>query len=150
LVQVENEYENFGCDSAYVNVLADLILERLGSDTVLITADNPIEAKLKYGVLPDHAVITLNFGHNHDPRPYFETIRTAMGDVDLLVIWEYWTDYGNNPILQWGIAYPRHSGEEIAQWLDHQLSLGASVNMFMYYGGSNLVILRINSSKSEK
>jgi hypothetical protein len=139
LVQVENEYGNFGCDHAYMNGLADLIVKGLGSEVVLITADNPTEAKLNCGGLPKRAVMTLNFGPNNDPRPYFATARTAMGGTGPYVTSEYWTDYGNNVIPQWGVAFPRHTGEEIAQWLDRQLTLGASVNMYMYYGGSNFL-----------
>jgi hypothetical protein len=137
LVQVENEYGNFGCNHTYMNALADLIVQGLGVETVLITADNPTESKIACGALPTRAVVTLNFGPTHDPRPYFDTARTAMGGSGPYVTSEYWTDYGNNIIPQWGSAFPRHSGEEIALWLDRQLALGASVNMYMYYGGSN-------------
>jgi beta-galactosidase len=65
--------------------------------------------------------------------------RTTMGGQGPFVTSEYWTDYGGSDWLipQWGKKFPRRTGEEIATWLDRQLQLGASVNMYMYYGGSN-------------
>jgi beta-galactosidase len=141
LVQVENEYGSFGCDHAYMNALADLAKKHLGQETVLITADNPDQTKLNCGSLPTRAVVTLNYGSKEDPRPHFAMARTTMGGSGPYVTSEYWTDYGSSDwvIPQWGRAFPRRTGDEIATWLDRQLQLGASVNMYMYYGGSNWV-----------
>jgi beta-galactosidase len=71
-----------------------------------------------------------------------------MGGSGPAVTSEYWTDYGNNILPQWGSAYPRHSGEEIATWLDRQLTLGANVNMYMFYGGSNFLYTGAGGSNS--
>lgn len=38
MLQLENEYGNFGCDKAYLNSLRDLFWSYLGNDTVLYTS----------------------------------------------------------------------------------------------------------------
>jgi hypothetical protein len=124
-----------------MNALADIAKKYLGQETVMITANNSKQAKLDCGSLPARAVITLNFGSNEHLRPHFTLARTTMGGSGPYVTFEYWTDYGSpgGVIPQWGYAFPRRTGEEIATWLDRQLQLGASVNMYMYYGRSNWV-----------
>jgi beta-galactosidase len=139
LVQIENEYGGFACDHSYMNSLAAFAKKALGDETLLITADNPTESKLTCGRIESPGILTLNFGPKQDPGPHFDLARSLMGGSGPAVTSEYWTDYGNNILPQWGSAYPRHTGEEIATWLDRQLTLGANVNMYMYYGGSNFL-----------
>jgi len=52
MVQVENEYESFGCDKNYTTFLRDLFGRHMGSSVILFTTDGAGESNLKCGTIP--------------------------------------------------------------------------------------------------
>ncbi|MFF0473869.1 beta-galactosidase family protein [Streptomyces sp. NPDC004284] len=125
-VQVENEYGAYGDDTAYLAELAAL-LRRHGVDVPLFTSDQPSD--LAPGSL-DGVLATANFGS-----------RTAAGLAALrehrprgpLMCMEFWIGWFD----RWGGIHARRDPADAAAELDLLLSAGASVNIYMFHGGTN-------------
>ncbi|MGW1508578.1 beta-galactosidase [Streptomyces sp. NPDC002394] len=125
-VQVENEYGAYGDDTAYLAELAAL-LRRHGVDVPLFTSDQPSD--LAAGSL-DGVLATANFGgrtatglaalREHRPR----------GPLMCMEFWIGWFD-------RWGGVHARRDPADAAAELDLLLSAGASVNIYMFHGGTN-------------
>ncbi|WP_331754485.1 beta-galactosidase (plasmid) [Streptomyces sp. NBC_00012] len=125
-VQVENEYGAHGDDTAYLAELAAM-LRRHGVDVPLFTCDQPSD--LARGSL-DGVLATANFGG-----------RTAAGLAALrdhqpqgpLMCGEFWIGWFD----RWGGIHTRRDPSDAAAELDVLLAAGASVNIYMFHGGTN-------------
>lgn len=53
MLQVENEYGNYGCDHTYTAFLRDLMRGILGNDTVLYTSKDLIFIRIFFSQRPD-------------------------------------------------------------------------------------------------
>ncbi|MFE9423781.1 glycoside hydrolase family 35 protein [Kitasatospora sp. NPDC006697] len=125
-VQVENELGAYSEDTAHLAHLADL-LRRLGVDVPLFTCDQP--ADLARGALPG-TLATANFGSNS--RRGLAGLRThqPVGPLMCSEFWNGWFD-------RWGGHHMVRDPAQAAQELDDLLSTGASVNLYMFHGGTN-------------
>ena len=133
MVQVENEYGSyFTCDSAYLMHLHDLFRRSLGENIILFTTDGDSEQLLKCGAIPSKMYATVDFGITTDPAKNFESQRTAepKGPLVNSEFYTGWLDY-------WGKPHQTRSITEVAATLDAMLALNASVNMYMFEGGTN-------------
>jgi beta-galactosidase len=128
-MQVENEYGSFGNDKVYLRHLADG-LRRRGFDGLLFTSDGDEEWMLEGGTLPD-VFKTVNFGVK--PEQAFAALRRHQPEGPLLCA-EFWN---GSPPQHWGEAWRRRDAEEVARDLDTMLAAGASVNFYMFHGGTN-------------
>ena len=130
-VQVENEYgDYFACDHNYMRHLAQLFRQSLGSDVVLFTTDDASVNALKCGTDPS-LYATVDFGVTSNPMQYFE-IQRQFEPHGPLVNSEYytgWLDY-------WGYPHQTLDSTLIADDLNTMLELNASVNMYMFEGGT--------------
>jgi beta-galactosidase len=132
-VQVENEYGGFGNDQEYLQYLADGLRNR-GVDVFLFTSDGPYDHHMQGGSLPNlHK--TANFAYR--ARPAFAKLRQYQPDGPLMVteFWSGWFDH-------WGEFHHISMGglptSLLSQWtLDKILASGASVNFYMFHGGTN-------------
>ncbi|MEU8465684.1 beta-galactosidase [Streptomyces sp. NPDC029003] len=125
-VQVENEYGAYGDDTAYLEHLAASI-RRCGVDVPLFTCDQP--ADLERGALPG-AVATANFGSRATRNlAALRGVRPA-GPLLCTEFWIGWFD-------RWGGHHVVRDAEEASRELDELLSTGASVNFYMFHGGTN-------------
>ncbi|MER7822589.1 beta-galactosidase family protein [Streptomyces sp. NPDC096097] len=125
-VQVENEYGAYGDDTAYLQHLADS-LGHHGVDVPLFTCDQP--ADLERGALPG-VLATANFGSRS--AQHLATLRTARPSGPLLCT-EFWIGWFD----RWGANHIVRGTEQASQELDELLATGASVNFYMFHGGTN-------------
>jgi beta-galactosidase len=125
-VQVENEYGAYGDDQDYLRHLADLLGEH-GVTEPLFTCDQP--ADLTRGSLPG-VLSTANFGSG--AAHHLPLLRNHMPEGPLMVaeFWNGWFD-------RWGGVHTVREAADAAAELDALLAAGASVNLYMFHGGTN-------------
>lgn len=132
LIQVENEYGAYGNDKAYLRKLVELN-RRIGVTVPLFTVDQATDAMLEDGGLPGlHR--TGSFGSRIAER--LQTLRRHQPDGPLMCT-EFWNGWFDN----WGSHHHVTSVEQTAQHLDELLAEGASVNIYMFHGGTNFGLL---------
>lgn len=127
-LQIENEYGSYGNDYGYLSFLEKAICDR-GIDVPLFTSDGPTDAMLQGGTLP-HILKTANFG-SRGPEG-FKKLREYQPDGPLMCaeFWNGWFDH-------WGEKHHTRDGADAARSLEEMLALGASVNFYMFHGGTN-------------
>jgi beta-galactosidase len=132
LVQVENEYGAYGDDKAYLRRLVELNRE-IGVTVPLITVDQASDEMLENGGLPGlHR--TGSFGSRIAER--LQTLRRHQPDGPLMC-----TEFWNGWFDSWGGHHHVTSIDDTARHLDELLAQGASVNIYMFHGGTNFGLL---------
>ena len=128
MLQVENEYGSYGNDHEYIERLAAYYREK-GMDALLFTSDGPGDLYIGGGT-SKHLLATANFGSGSES--HFEYMRQYRPDQPLMCaeFWEGWFDWWYGP-------HHRRTPDDVAQELDKMLSAGASVNFYMFCGGTN-------------
>jgi beta-galactosidase len=128
LVQIENEYGAYGDDREY---LAELVrLTRAGDITVpLVTVDQATPQMLTAGNLPG-VHMTASFGSRSFERLATLREHQPTGPLMCMEFWNGWFD-------SWGTHHHRTPVEQTARELDAILAAGASVNLYMFHGGTN-------------
>jgi beta-galactosidase len=128
LVQIENEYGAYGSDKDYLRALVELT--RDGGITVpLTTIDQPTDQMLSDGSLPElHK--TGSFGSRAIERLATLRAHQATGPLMCAEFWNGWFDH-------WGAHHHTTATEASAAELDELLATGASVNLYMFHGGTN-------------
>lgn len=128
LVQVENEYGAYGDDQDYLQAIADII-RGAGIGVPLVTVDQPVDAMLAAGGL-DGVLRTSSFGSDSVNR--LRTLRDHQptGPLMCMEFWDGWFDH-------WGGRHHTTPVERAAEELDALLAAGASVNVYMFHGGTN-------------
>lgn len=129
MLQIENEYGSYGNDKAYLRHVRQICLDN-GIDVPLFTSDGPDDWMLQGGTIPE-CFQTVNFGQpfrrSVRPEPQIPAGRAGFlhGVLERLV----------RPL---GRRAP-HPGaaDDVAQELDAMLKTGASVNFFVFCGGTN-------------
>ncbi len=128
-VQVENEYGAYGDDEEYLRALVDLT--RAGGITVpLFTCDQADDEMLARGGLPG-LLRTATFGSRATERLATLRRHQPTGPLMCMEFWNGWFD-------SWGLPHHVAPAEANAQDLDDLLAAGASVNLYMVHGGTNL------------
>ncbi|XP_029200002.2 LOW QUALITY PROTEIN: beta-galactosidase-like [Acropora millepora] len=131
-VQVENEYGSyFTCDHQYMSHLQALFEKYLGQDVILSTVDGYSDKMLECGSLPS-LFTTVDFGPGIDPAKAFAVLRKYQPNGPLVNSEFYpgWLDH-------WGGKHQTRGAADVAKYLDMILALNASVNMYMFEGGTN-------------
>jgi beta-galactosidase len=128
MVQVENEYGAYGRDREYLGELAGLIRET-GITVPLNTVDQPVGGMLARGALPG-VLATGSFGGHVAER--LAALRAYQTDGPLMCseFWHGWFD-------DWGGHHHVTPVTEAAGNLDQMLRASASVNIYMFHGGTN-------------
>jgi beta-galactosidase len=128
LLQIENEYGAYGSDKAYLQHLVDLA-KRHGVDVPLFTCDQPSGTMIEDGSLPGlHKTGT--FGSRSVERLAFLRERQPTGPLMCAEFWNGWFD-------NWGTHHHTTDAAASAAELDALLAAGASVNIYMFHGGTN-------------
>ncbi len=127
-MQIENEYGSFGNDKRYLQEIANIYREN-GVDCLLFTSDGANLFTLTGGTL-DGYLATVNFGSH--PKENFAVLREFRPDQPLMCceFWNGWFDH-------WYEAHHTREAEDVAKTLDEMLQMGASVNFYMFHGGTN-------------
>ena len=131
-VQVENEYgSSLVCDHNYMNHLEQLFRKHLGNDVILFTVDSDWQLLFACGTIPS-LYATVDFGPEVDPESAFAVMRkyTPKGPLVNSEFYTGWIDY-------WGEKHQVKPAAAVAKSLDKILSMNASVNFYMYEGGTN-------------
>jgi beta-galactosidase len=128
LVQIENEYGAYGNDAAYLHNLVQLT-QSAGITVPLITVDQPQDAMLRDGSLPE-LLKTASFGSR--PTERLATLRhhQPTGPLMCSEFWDGWFD-------SWGEHHHVTDVAKSSADLDALLKAGASVNIYMFHGGTN-------------
>ena len=125
-VQVENEYGAYGSDTAYMERLYEALTSR-GIDVPLFTSDQP--GDLADGALPG-VLATANFGGKVTASLAALRAQQPTGPLMCAEFWNGWFDY-------WGGIHSLRSAEDAGSALEELLEAGASVNFYMFHGGTN-------------
>jgi beta-galactosidase len=134
MVQVENEYGAYPGVPAeerarYLRELVDLTRAQ-GIDVPLFTSDQADDEHLSRGGLPElHK--TANFGSRSLERLAVLRRHQPTGPLMCMEFWDGWFD-------SWGLIHHTTAPETTAQDLDDLLGAGASANLYMFHGGTNL------------
>ena len=128
MLQIENEYGAYGNDKEYLQHLVDLS-KRSGVDVPLFTCDQPFGTMIEDGSLPElHKTGT--FGSRVEERLGFLRERQPSGPLMCAEFWNGWFD-------NWGTHHHTTDAAASAAELDALLTAGASVNIYMFHGGTN-------------
>jgi len=128
LVQVENEYGAYGDDAEYLAELVRVIRDA-GIVVPLTTVDQPEDEMLRNGSLPG-LLKTGSFGSRSRERLATLRRHQPTGPLMCSEFWDGWFD-------SWGTHHHTTSVEQSAGDLDDLLASGASVNLYMFHGGTN-------------
>ncbi|KAK1127845.1 hypothetical protein K0M31_003336 [Melipona bicolor] len=131
MIQVENEYGSYGCDTQYTSWLRDTIKQKIGSKALLYTTDGSGANLLRCGFVPE-VYATVDFGTNTNVTKNFEIMRLYQPRGPL-VNSEFYPGW----LSHWQEPFQRVQTAAVAKTLDDMLSLGASVNIYMFHGGTN-------------
>ncbi|WP_328618223.1 beta-galactosidase [Amycolatopsis sp. NBC_00355] len=126
LVQVENEYGAFGDDKRYLKALAEYT-RAAGVVVPLTTVDQP--DMLEAGGL-DGLHRTASFGSGAAARLATLRAHQPAGPLMCAEFWNGWFD-------DWGTHHHTTSAADAAAELDTLLAAGASVNLYMFHGGTS-------------
>ncbi|XP_037381710.1 beta-galactosidase [Talpa occidentalis] len=131
-VQVENEYGSyFSCDYDYLRFLQKRFHYYLGDNVLLFTTDGARQAFLKCGALQG-LYTTVDFGADSNITAAFLAQRNSepRGPLVNSEFYTGWLDH-------WGQPHSTVKAENVASSLYNILALGASVNLYMFIGGTN-------------
>ncbi|MGW4755931.1 beta-galactosidase [Streptomyces chartreusis] len=127
-VQVENEYGAYGDDTAYLKHLEASFRSR-GVEELLFTCDQADPEHLAAGSLPG-VLATATFGSRVDRNLAELRRHQPEGPLMCAEFWIGWFDH-------WGGPHHVRDAADAAADLDRLLSAGASVNVYMFHGGTN-------------
>lgn len=128
LVQIENEYGAYGADKAYLEHLV-AVTRDAGITVPLTTVDQPVDRMLEDGSLPGlHK--TGSFGSRSVERLATLRKHQPTGPLMCSEFWDGWFDW-------WGGVHHTTDVAAAASELDALLAAGASVNIYMFHGGTN-------------
>lgn len=127
-MQIENEYGSYGNDKAYLAFLKEAMVSR-GVDVLLFTSDGPEPHMLQGGMIPG-VLETVNFGSR--AAEAFDKLRKYQPEGPLMCMefWNGWFDH-------WGEEHHVRDAADAAAVFAEMLELGASVNFYMFHGGTN-------------
>jgi beta-galactosidase len=128
LVQIENEYGAYGSDKDYLAELV-AVTRDAGITVPLTTVDQPVDQMLADGSLPElHK--TASFGSRSAERLATLREHQPTGPLMCSEFWDGWFDW-------WGGVHHTTDVAAAASDLDALLAAGASVNIYMFHGGTN-------------
>ncbi|UAL52621.1 glycoside hydrolase family 35 protein [Metabacillus dongyingensis] len=125
-VQVENEYGAYGNDLKYLNDSAELF-KQAGINVLLFTSDGP--EFIQHGSMQD-AVTTLNFGSRSEEA--FASLETFRPNSPKMCA-EFWIGWFDH----WGGKHHTREAADVAAEYEKMVARGASVNFYMFHGGTN-------------
>ncbi len=128
MLQVENEYGSFGNDKAYLRAVLDIYRQN-GIDCLFFTSDGPNATMLTGGSLPDCLAVA-NFGSKaRQNLSYLKAIRPDQP----MMCGEFWCGWFDH----WFEEHHVRPAKEITDEFADMLEMGASVNLYMFHGGTN-------------
>ena len=127
MVQAENEYGSYGSDSAY-KAFHEEALRDAGIDVPLFTSDGDwLFAK---GAIPG-VLVTANGETNYDTL--VSRVNAFHGGRGPYMVAEFYPGW----LIHWAEKFPFTATSSFLPAYDSLLSRGASVNLYMFHGGTN-------------
>uniref|UniRef100_A0A1B0A5L0 Beta-galactosidase n=1 Tax=Glossina pallidipes TaxID=7398 RepID=A0A1B0A5L0_GLOPL len=133
MVQIENEYGGFHtCDRDYLRWLRDETHKYVGDQALLFTTDIP-DLNIKCGKI-DGVFATTDFGIDRvkEIEDIWNTLRSVQPNGPL-VNSEFYPGW----LTHWQEPNQRRDANAVAEALRTILTYNASVNLYMYFGGTN-------------
>ena len=128
MMQIENEYGSYGNDHEYMKKIADIYKEN-GIDCMLYTSDGATYFMLGGGTHPDYPCVA-NFGSRPDENfKVLDDFRPGQPRM----CGEYWCGWFDH----WYDIHHTREPEELAGLFGDMLDAGASLNFYMFHGGTN-------------
>ncbi|MFV0504684.1 MAG: glycoside hydrolase family 35 protein [Lachnospirales bacterium] len=127
-VQIENEYGSYGNDKKYLQAIVDIYKEN-NVDCLLFTSDGGTLFMLNGGTMENY-LTTLNFGS--EPEENFSVLDKFKKDQPLMCC-EYWNGWFDH----WYSEHNTRASGDTAEVFDRMLKMNASVNFYMFHGGTN-------------
>ncbi len=127
-VQIENEYGSYGDDKRYLEAIVDIYKEN-EVDCLLFTSDGPGYFMLNAGSLKDY-LVTINFGSS--PKVNFALLQRYRENQPLMC-----TEYWNGWFDHWYEEHHTREDDDTAKVFEEMLQQKASVNFYMFHGGTN-------------
>lgn len=141
MVQIENEYGSYGDDKDYLRAVVDIYRE-CGVDCTLFTSDGPCWFMLNGGTLPEYLCVA-NFGSH--PKENFDFLKKFRGNQPCMC-GEYWCGWFDH----WYEEHHVREAKELAGLFGDMLDYGASLNFYMFHGGTNFGFMNgANGSDAE-
>ncbi|XP_060880574.1 beta-galactosidase-like [Metopolophium dirhodum] len=133
MVQVENEYGTYyACNHQYMIWLRDLYKSYIKSKALLYTTDMCGDSYFKCGTVAD-VYATVDFGPwNNNFNQCFQLMKEFQNGGPL-VNSEYYTGW----VSYWGSPSTLISSDIFLSTMKEMLALNASVNIFLFHGGTN-------------
>lgn len=128
MLQIENEYGSYGDDHEYMRRIAE-IYKKNGVDCLLFTSDGACDSMLQGGTLPEY-LCTANFGSR--PEENFKKLEEFRPGQPKMCT-EYWCGWFDH----WYEEHHVREAEELARLFKDMLDSGASLNFYMFHGGTN-------------
>ncbi|XP_075459493.1 beta-galactosidase-1-like protein 2 isoform X2 [Ascaphus truei] len=125
-VQVENEYGSYAKDSNYLEFIKTALVQR-GIVELLLTSDNKdgISSGSVEGVLA-----TINF---QKIEPILFSYLDSIQSNKPVMVMEYWTGWFDH----WGGDHHVYDVDQMVSTVSEVLNKGASINLYMFHGGTN-------------
>uniref|UniRef100_A0ABM5EQ21 Beta-galactosidase n=1 Tax=Pogona vitticeps TaxID=103695 RepID=A0ABM5EQ21_9SAUR len=129
-VQVENEYGSYAEDPSYMTYIKMSLLSRKIVE-LLMTSDNT--DGLAAGNV-EGALATINF---QKLEPGIWTYLSSVQHNMPKMVMEYWTGWFDS----WGGPHNVFDAEDMVQTVKSIIKMGASINLYMFHGGTNFGFL---------
>jgi len=131
-IQVENEYGSYGSDKNYLQHLQDTLRNVSRFDSAVLFSSNGWEDEQLRNGATDSVLRTVNFGAGTDVPKAMAALRRFQphGPLFCTELWLGWFDH-------WSEKHHTVSPASAAATLDALLKINASVNVYMYVGGTN-------------
>ena len=127
-VQIENEYGDFGSDQEYLKHLRRIFIKAGFTDALLFTT-NPTKGEKNGSIPGTYAAVNFGMGHAAQGLDFLEHFRPGQP----LFAAEYWPGWFDH----WGQPHQtRPIAPQIAD-LETILGRGASINLYMFHGGTS-------------
>lgn len=128
MMQIENEYGSYGNDHEYMQKIADIYIQN-GVDCLLFTSDGASHSMLSGGTLPQYPCVA-NFGSK--PKENFKVLEDFRPNQPKMC-GEYWCGWFDH----WYEKHHVRDAKELAVLFQDMLDAGASLNFYMFHGGTN-------------
>lgn len=129
MVQVENEYGLYACDQSYMKWLYDYMISRLEPETIMFTTDPA--GSLKCGTI-EETFTCVDFGVAVNPKDSFN-IQKQYNKAGPYFNSEFYPGW----LSHWESPFQRVDTNQIVSRFREMLEMNASVNFYMFLGGSN-------------
>ncbi|MBE6602582.1 MAG: beta-galactosidase [Ruminococcaceae bacterium] len=128
MLQVENEYGSYGDDKDYLRAIAEIYRENQ-MDCTYFTSDGTCYSMMNGGMLDEYLAVA-NFGA--DPKLRFPALKEYRPNQPLMCgeFWCGWFDH-------WFEQHHEKDPQEVISAVRSFLDMGASLNLYMFHGGTN-------------